>query len=555
MFSGAGFSEASFSEYLWVPIDNSAFQAFLDEVTSRRVWLLEVDAFSLASSGALIGSFSGAGFSELGFSASSAAAVGGVTTLRYASQGFISKGTDSPAYTAYEPRLQADTIHVDRSVAGKDGVGGLTTIFAELRLVNADGGFDLVPLNYSLAGRRARILVGRDTDALSAFGLVFTGVVAKTPEVALDTVTISLSDGAAKLDVPIQPTVYGGTGGLDGGADLAGKPKPKCYGHAFNVSPPLVDSANLIYQVNDGAISSAPNGYDRGIALALVAGAPAGGQYQVTAAQGTFKLGAAAAGTVTADVLGDASLSGYVNTTSDIVLRILVAQAGLTSSEIDPSSFVNLTTDAGQEVGIFIGAENRSVAEVIDELLYGVGAFGGFARTGAFTVGLFKAPAGAPAASYTEADILDIRRLPRPAPMEPTVFRATVNWQKNYTVQSDLAAAVPAARVSFAAQDARTSKAEDTSIRSRELLAKEYGPIPSLFAVQADGDAEATRLFNLWSAARGLFEVDLPLKALTRDIGQMVNITHRRLGFSAGKDARVTGHKLQGSKVTLTVLA
>lgn len=558
MFSGESLGEFGFSELPFTPLDSSAFQAFLDEIVSRRVWLLELDAFSLAKVGALSADFGDAGFGELALSDASAGTSGGVTTLRFASQGFISQGTDSPAYTAYDPRLNVDGLRLERSIANRAGIGGLTTLFAEATLVNADGGFDLVPANYSLDGRKARILVGRDTDPLAAFGLVFTGVVSGSVQLDLGMVRIPLSDGAAKLDVPLNPTTYGGAGGLDGGTDLAGKPKPRCWGHVYNIPPPLVDSANLIYQVNDGLISDVPNVYDRGVALTKVVGAPGIGQYQVTVATGSFKLGGTPAGTVTCDVLGDASGSGYVNRTADIVQRILSGPAGLTSSEVDPATFANLNTDAGAEVGIYVGAEPRLVSDVVDELLFGVGAFGGFSRQGPFTVGVIKAAAGsgiAPAASYTETDVLDLRRQPRPAQVDPIAFRASVNWQKNYTVQDDLAASVPAARVSFAAQEARVAKVEDTALRSRFLLSVEYGPIPSLFAQQADATAEAQRLFNLWSQPTVPYEIDLRPTALTRDLGSVVNLTHRRMGFASTRAGRVIGHKVQGSTVTLTLLA
>lgn len=554
MFSGASFGEFGFSELPDTPLDTSAFQAFLEEVSSPRVWLLELDGFSLALVGTRSSAFGDAGFGELGFSDAEPSVAGGVQTMRFASQGYISHGSDSPAYMPYEPRLLVDSISVERSIASRSGIGGLTSLFAAVSLVNADGGLDLASGNYSFDGRRARILIGRDGDPLSSFGLVFTGVVAETPETQLDKFTLRLSDGAAKLDVPVNQTTYGGAGGLDGGADLKGKPKPRCWGHVYNVSPPLVDSATLTYQVNDGAISDVPNVYDRGIALAKVGGAPAAGEYQVNAAQGTFKLGAQPAGTVTCNVLGDASGAGYVNKAADIILRLL-AIAGLNSSEIDPASFANLNTDAGAEIGLWRGPESATVGDAVDELLAGIGAFGGFSRYGAFTIGVVKAPSGVPAASFTEADIIDIRRVPRPPQVDPIIFRASVGYQKNYTPQTDLAAAVPAARVSFAAQEYRLSKSEDLAIRSRYLLAAEYGPVPAHYAQQADSDAEAARLFALWSGSAGQYELDLRPKALTRDLGQVVTVTHRRLGFSLGKPASVIGHRVNGAAVTLQVIA
>jgi hypothetical protein len=61
----------------------------------------------------------------------------------------------------------------------------------------------------------------------------------------------------------MQPNVYAGTGGVDGGADLAGKRKPLCFGNPRNVSPVLLVPSLLIYQVHDGSVAGIDNVYDQ----------------------------------------------------------------------------------------------------------------------------------------------------------------------------------------------------------------------------------------------------------------------------------------------------
>jgi hypothetical protein len=140
---------------------------------------------------------------------------------------------------------------------------------------------------------------------------------------------------------------------LEGGTDLAGKYKPRAWGNVQNVPPVLVDSASLIYQVNDGAISDVPAAYDRQIALVkgadyvsqsdMQTNAPAAGNYRVWKAGGFFRLGSTPAGTCTADVLGDASGAGYVNKAGDILQRVLLI-AGIDSTLIDAAAFAQLNT-------------------------------------------------------------------------------------------------------------------------------------------------------------------------------------------------------------------
>lgn len=558
MFGFCTLSDCAFSDEpaFVAPGTNPAFAAFLADLTAERVWLLEIDAFSLASVSGLSAGFADAGISQAGFSSDAAAFVASKVTLRFSSNGYTTTPTDVPASTWYDSRL-TNQIRLERRIVGRDGMGGLSSVFAECEIANADATLDNLTLNYSIDGRPARLYAGRAGDSFSNFGLVFGGVVQQVAY-SFSSIRMSLSDGAAKLDVPIQKTAYLGTGGNEGGADLAGKPKPKCYGQVFNITPPLVDAANLIYQVHDGAISDVTAVYDRGILLARVGGAPAAGQYQPNVSNGTFKLGATPAGTVTADVLGDASLSGYVNQTHVIVLRILLQQAGLTDSDVNTTSFFALGTAAPAAVGIWIGAESRTCADVVDELLTAIGAFGGFARTGAFNVGIIALPSGTPAGSYSEEDIVDIQRQPLPASLEPLAWRTIVAYQKNYTPQTDLASGVTAAQRVFASQPIRVSKNEDLAILGRHLLAREYGPTPGLYANKADADAEALRLFTLWTTPRGIYKVKTRPPALLHDLGDVLQLTHRRFGFRNGASARILGHALNvasATEVEVTVLA
>lgn len=535
----------------------AAFDDFLAEVgdgRSQACWLLELEALPLTVLTKSSAAFGDGGFGEYGFCEDEEGQSGGVVTLYYSSHGYISKAADTPANTWYDGRFFGD-VHVERRVFDqRQGFGGLAHVFAEVDLANADGDLDTLPRDYALDGRPARVLLGRPTDARSSFGEVFSGVL-KSATVRNASLRLALSDGLARLQLPINRNTYAGTGGNEGGTDLKGKPKPKCWGHAFNVPAVLVDSVNLVYQVHDGVISDVPAVYDRGIALVKVGGAPAAGQYQVTAATGTFKLGATPAGTVTADVLGDASGTGYINKTGDIVNRILVDQALLLASEIDASAIAQLNVDAPAEVGIWTGAELVTIADVVGQMLAGVGAFGGFTRLAKFTVGVITTPSGTSAASYTEEEIRELEREPLPQGIEPIAWRARVAWQRNYIVQNDLAAGVTAARRAFAAEAERVAIREDATIRSRRTLAREYGPTGNLYALEADANTEAVRLMSLWGVERGLFRVPLPAAALARDIGEVIHITYPRHGFALGVQARVLAHELHGTEVILKVLA
>lgn len=541
----------------------TALDDFLAIPANERCWLLELAAQSLNPTGSSSAGFGDAGFGELGFGEDEAGG-SGIVTLTFSDRGFTSSSADAPADTYYDPRID-DRASVKRDAYSSSAVGGLVRISGEVRLVNNDGGLDALLQNYALDGRTATLLIGRTTDARADFNTVFRGIVATRPHVGFSEVILPLSDASGRLSRPLNTNVYAGSGSVEGGADLKGKYKPKGYGACRNVRAVLVDSANLIYQVNDGAISDVPNCWDRQIALAkgadyaslvdMTTNAPAAGNYRVWKGGGYFRLGSNPAGEVTSDVLGDA-VGGYINTTADILNRILTTQGGLGAPEIDAAAIAALNVDQPSAVGIWRGVEGDSIAAVIDELLQNAGAFGGLSRTGVFTCAVLKAPnAGAAVAAYGLEEIRKVEREPLPADVEPIVSRSIVGYQKNYTVQTDLAAGVTAARKDFAGQAERVSgTVSDATVLANHPLAKEYGPTGALFDVQGDAANEATRRQGVWGVERGIYRVDMVPAGLARDIGEQVTLTFNRFGWGGGVDARIIGHQFKGQDVTLRVL-
>ena len=193
------------------------------------------------------------------------------------------------------------------------------------------------------------------------------------------------------------------------------------------------------------------------------------------------------------------------------------------------------------------------VAEVIEELLYGIGAFGGFSRLGVYKVARVVAASGSSVATFSNEDILKLERLPLPAPMDPIVWRTRVGWKKNHTVQNDLASGVAEAHRAFAAQGWRFGKKENYTLQSQHVMAREL-EVEGLFSEQADAEAETDRVHGLWSTQKSIFRVLVPPKALTRDIGDVVTLQHSRFGLSAGRLALILGHAINGPNVELTVL-
>jgi hypothetical protein len=549
-FGVDGFGEEAFGVSEHVDADNSAFRAFLEQVSAQRVWLLEIDALPLAPVDSLSSAFGEAAFGESGFGDDESGNVAGIRTLRWSTHGYTSHSSDTPASVHFDGRIAG--FRVERDIAGRDGIGGLARVFAELSLVNADGGLDGLTDDYALDGRTVRILVGDLNSAYAEFGTVFTGVV-EDAEISDRELRFRFSDGMARLELPIQNNRYLGTGGLEGGADLKGKPKPLCYGRAYNVAPVLVDAFNLIYQVHDGAIQDVPAFRDRGVALTKVGSAPAPGEYMVDTATGTVQLGAMPDGEPTCDVEGDTPAAGYTERLAVIAQRILAGK--LYTSEIDTTAFANLNALIEAPVQVFVGAEERTAASVLETLFAGAGCFAGFSRQGVFTAGRLSDPAAdAPVIELDSVDIVTLSREPLPEPVEPIAWAVAVGWRLNHTVQSDIAALASDADRAFAVEQWRVARAENSAVQSRHLLAREYGPVQSPFVDAADAEDEADRLFALWGVQRARYRAGTHAKGMLADVGRTVLITHPRHRLQFGRAARVVGQTIEMSRTELRVI-
>ncbi len=316
---------------------------------------------------------------------------GAVVALYYSDHGFVTKPTDNPASQYFEPRV-VSALNFERHLFQRGLIGGRSIPnFGEIVLANADGGLDGL-LAYGWDARRVRVFLGGEGFAYSDFGLVFDGT-AEQIEVTDEVLTVRLRDWQHKLNKPVQGTLYAGTGGDEGGSDLTGVRKPLAFGRMLNVRPTMVDVGAGRYQVQDGAIEDVDALYVGGIAYTRIAGTPAANQYAVDAATGFVTVGGAPlTEQVTCDVKGAKPGGTYHTTVADIVEEIVVNQGGLSAGDLDTASFTALNTANGSTVGIYIdGASNKTVLEVLDELIASIGGYYGFDRSGKFEVGRLEA--------------------------------------------------------------------------------------------------------------------------------------------------------------------
>lgn len=490
-----------------------------------------------------------------------------VKTAYFGTTAFTTKPTDTPAHTVVEPRVVTPAF-VRRDVFDTGMVGGASRVgFGELVLANSDGALDDYA-GYGLDGRDCEIRVGEASAAYPAgYTLLFAGTMEQI-EVGPDQIQIRLRDRQVFTTNDLQKNLYGGTNVLPNGvdgieSDLKGKPKPILYGTCFNLEPVCVNTTRLVYQVNDGAIRDIMAVYDSGALLrrgddyadqtAMLATAPAAGTYRVWKAGGMFRVGGAPSGLLTCDAVE--GLWPANRTAAQIFSRVLTERAERDPSEISATDITALDTANSATIGVYF-RDAITVSAALDQITQSVGAWWATDAAGLIRIKRLEAPSGAAVMSLTPDNTANLKRVPLSDGGLP-VYRVTVRCVPNLTVQtSDLLGTVSAARRARLAQPFQDGIAEDATIRTAFLLAPEL-TIETRLACRAQGDAEATRLLNLFKVKRDRFEVTLYTNGLselaTIDLGAVVRLTYPRYGLDSGKLFRVLGYQLDAVQNTVSL--
>ncbi len=419
----------------------------------------------------------------------------------------------------------------------------------EIEIANGDGGLDAILQSYAVDGRRVRVLFGPYMGDYADFRAVLD-VLGTGWEGESTRVRISLRDRSYSLDLPLQETLYAGTGGAEGTDELKGKPKPLNFGRTRNITPVLIDPANLIYHWHDGESFALDDVFDRGATLtdsgddvasyaALVSQGVSPGEYATSLAVSMFKLGGLPSGLVTCDTRGDSDPS-YINTLDLIALRILKDRHGLSPMWIDTASFAGAASIAG-EMGIYINPnETPTTAEVVTRLMGAVGAWWGSGRDGRIRAGRLGAPENrSPNLRLDQYDILSLAPDTTPVPR----WRQRVGYKPNWTVQrgEDLATSVTASRRQFLTEPYSVVTASDAVTRIRHLQALDPPPLVGLYENEADADTLADYLHDLHSPDRRLYRAAVKRVGYRLDLQKITHVTWPRYGMHNGKNLAVVG--------------
>lgn len=470
------------------------------------------------------------------------ASLGAVRPLYFSDIGFTSEPADSPSNTYFVRRIETP-LQVRRSLFDGTAVGGYSeTSFGNATLANDDGALDwLADLDWD--GRLVEILyTPKERPTLADFGVLFSGAAEQL--VLGDELEIQLRDLLVRLDVPASRGQFGGTGGIDGTAELKGRDKPWLIGRRRQIEPVLIDANNNVYMVDPLGYSALLAARDMGVAYppavgdyasyaALLAAPLTGTAVATSKAAGLIRLGQKPAGRFTVDADGVTVSGAWIYRFADLVRHVVTSMTTVTGASLLDASFAAFNARQPAVLGYWCdGSSVPKVRDVVDQLADSVGAFWGFGEDRLLSLGRYDGPAGAADFAFGERDIIDLT--PR------SVARRMKSLKLGYRPFGVTFTASDLDQVNVTAADAEafqndyrwTAVATNAASAAASLLASEDEG-KTLFDAEADAIAERNRRLGLYAAKRKAFDVTVPMTpGLT--VGHTAGLTDPRYGLAAG---------------------
>ncbi|MGQ9370349.1 hypothetical protein [Azospirillum sp. ST 5-10] len=435
-------------------------------------------------------------------------------------------------------------------IRGRDlDTGGWVVLPAAARPLNA------LWTDYALAGRRLAVFVGprtgrRDVDFVP---VVVAGQ--EMPRLTRTGIVLTPRDRTVDFDTALQAETYGGTGGLDGTADMKGRTKERCFGHVLSLQPSYLGIVGGLhtFSVNGGhpieGIVAVRDGY---VDLVEATGTPAAGQWAQDKATGILRLGGGAgqnptAYPLTCEVKGDKTGGVWRQTIADLV-RFWATASGILDEPagVDAAAFAAFAAAAPYAIGLWLPAgDTTTLRDVFDRAVQSARGFWLVDEAERLTVGQVLPAAGTPVRrlrrGIDHVGLKPLDRAGRDVPARAVLLRTGRNYAPRDAATLDRAITDDAR--SIATTEWRESRTPDDpgAVAAYGANIARLIERDTLLRHAADGDAEAAALLDDARVPRQLYE--LPCTRLFADIRRLdvVVVEDDLPGFEAGRPLRVIG--------------
>jgi len=499
---------------------------------------------------------------------------GVATTLYFTSGKTLSVSGQSYIAKIAQPAFYGQSISIDSSIGG-----AISPSIGELVLTNTKRDLDSYK-GYIFEGKLL-YLYTYDTVAQTKV-LILTQTIEQA-SFEWDRVSIRLQNRSTLLEKPLQTVKYGGTNtlpdGVDGVSDLKGKYKPLIFGRVANISPVMVNSSKLIYQVSSRPVEQIVSVMSNGNYITPMNTSPTtfaeftaevnpaeSGKFVFfsDAANGTLIRLGMNFGTITCTSWDN--ISALSNTPAQIIKDVLL-YAGLTSTDWIESDFTTLDSIIADNIGIVL-SDGQTTSSVLTDICSSIGVWWGFDANNKFRLYYF---------GFSATPLMTLQTLSGTSPYGITSFEISnasvngkavpakeviVNYDKNWTVQdkANLAGIMTVKypdRVNWLGEEYRKVNAVNSTTLTNypESQVFEY---TTLLNGSIAATAEANRVKDLLSVKR--FTISATARLSTSDlkslyIGATIKVTIPRYDLSEGVNFIITSMEVDyyNSTVNLTL--
>lgn len=492
-----------------------------------------------------------------------------IETLRFSDVGYV-----SDTHAAWPPLVQ-QAYSLDRRLDLRPDAQAGTESWGALVLSSPNGLLDQVIATRVVDHMPLRVRYGlRQRDTIRGCAIdpperdlkpAFAGL-GRSWQPDRQSVEIALTDATSWLDASAQGTPYDGKGGRNGGADLAGRYRPKLRGRAFNLTPVAVDTVRLIYQVSDapGSIEALyEGGATGGIVFAgqvadVFKAEPPPGHYIVQSdASGLwFRLGTRPVWAITLDATGalpDGTMPGGL---LSLLRDMLLQDCALGTDLFDPSWDTVAQAMTWPGGWFWDGSARVTGREVADTLLSGLGVRLVASRAGTLRPVAVHAPQGEAVAHFGPHNLIAVAPVALDDRLDPPPARWRVGYAHAQTVQaagSGLSPLVTPERQAFIGQADRLASWASPDLRRRYRVPNDPPALVTALSDEQDAVKVATLHATLWASTRRLRALTVPVEqGYAVDLGDPITLSlpehPDRTPFGL-----VVGEQLRPGEATITL--
>ena len=471
-----------------------------------------------------------------------------------------------------------------------DIFGSGTMSVGDIEIFNIDGELDSWVLDIWV-NREVKAFIGDIRWSRDKFIQVFEGTVSDIDSRNSSTLNIKIRDKLQVLNTPISELNYSDIYPYPNSSNLSPHYDPTdvnntvpditipmIFGEVHNVTPVLIDAANLVYMLNYGKINGIIEVRDNGIPIKTPSG------YTIDADKGTIKLNYQPMGTITVSLQGE-SATGYFDTCATLIKRLVtgfgkvvpnpITGAPTTRTgpvvpgsnppigapvitphpdrfidgvDIDTDNFAAFNIDNPQPMGVPIQSK-ENLLSTITSLSKSIGGCLTTGRDGRLRlIKLESPPKGTPFVIEDYMYKLDSIQITN---RTPVVGAVRLGYNKNWTVQQNLLTNIPQEHRKLFAEPISIISVFDSAVLDRYKLTTLPILEETYLIAQTDATREANRRLSLWSESHTIFKISGFSPLFELKIGDTIYITNPRYGLKDGKLGTIVS--LQPNSANLTV--